>query len=138
MGTNTFFFGYFIYLYFKCYARPSFSSGSSHSTPSPCFYEGAHQTTHSLLPSPPYYYSPTLGHRVSTGPRASPPIDASQIRPSSLLHIQLEPWVPPCVLFGWWFSPWELGGGVSGWLILLFFLGSSLLLHWGPRVQSDT
>jgi hypothetical protein len=22
--------------------------------------------------------------------------------------MQLEPWVRPCVLFGWWFSPWEL------------------------------
>jgi hypothetical protein len=22
----------------------------------------------------------------------------------------------------WWFSPWELWGKVSGWLILLFFL----------------
>ena len=22
--------------------------------------------------------------------------------------MQLEPWVPPCVLFGSWFSPWEL------------------------------
>jgi hypothetical protein len=22
----------------------------------------------------------------------------------------LKPWVPPCVLFGWWFSPWELWG----------------------------
>jgi hypothetical protein len=22
--------------------------------------------------------------------------------------MQLEPWVPPCVIFGWWFSPWEL------------------------------
>jgi hypothetical protein len=21
-----------------------------------------------------------------------------------------EPWVPPCVLFGWWFSPWALWG----------------------------
>ena len=20
----------------------------------------------------------------------------------------LEPWIPPCVLFGWWFNPWEL------------------------------
>ena len=38
-----------------------------------------------------------------------------------LLHIQLEPWVPPCVLFGWWFSLRELWGW-SGWLILLFFL----------------
>jgi hypothetical protein len=26
--------------------------------------------------------------------------------------MKLEPWVPPCVcvLFGWWFSPWELWG----------------------------
>jgi hypothetical protein len=22
--------------------------------------------------------------------------------------MQLEPWVPPCVFFDWWFSPWEL------------------------------
>jgi hypothetical protein len=21
------------------------------------------------------------------------------------LDMQLEPWTPPCVLFGWWFSP---------------------------------
>jgi hypothetical protein len=24
--------------------------------------------------------------------------------------MQLEPWVPPCVFFGWWFSPRELWG----------------------------
>ena len=24
--------------------------------------------------------------------------------------MQLEPWFPPCVLFGWCFSPWELWG----------------------------
>jgi hypothetical protein len=28
--------------------------------------------------------------------------------------MQLESWVPPCILFGWWFSPWELWGY---WLI---------------------
>jgi hypothetical protein len=22
--------------------------------------------------------------------------------------MQLEPWVPPCEPFGWWFTPWEL------------------------------
>jgi len=27
----------------------------------------------------------------------------------------LEPWVPPCVLFGWWFCPWELWISVIGW-----------------------
>jgi hypothetical protein len=41
-----------------------------------------------------------------TEPRASPSIDKPQGH--ALLHMQLEPWVPPCVLFGWWFSPREL------------------------------
>jgi hypothetical protein len=27
-----------------------------------------------------------------------------------LLHMWLELWVPPCVLFGWWFNPWKLWG----------------------------
>jgi hypothetical protein len=48
------------------------------------------------------WHSPILGHRAFTGPRASPPIDEQLGHP--LLHIQLEPWVPPCALFGWWFS----------------------------------
>jgi hypothetical protein len=43
-----------------------------------------------------------------TGIRASPPIDDRLGH--LLLHIQLEPWVPPCVFFDWWFSPWELWG----------------------------
>jgi hypothetical protein len=34
-----------------------------------------------------------------------------------LLHSQLEPSVPPCVFFGWSFSPWELGGGGGVWLV---------------------
>jgi hypothetical protein len=24
--------------------------------------------------------------------------------------MQLEPWVPPCAIFGWWINPWELWG----------------------------
>jgi hypothetical protein len=72
-------------------------------------------------PNPPTFaslswHSPTLGHRAFTGPRTSPPIDVRQVH--SLLHMKLEPWVPTCVLFNWWFSPWELGG--TDWLILLF------------------
>ena len=68
----------------------------------PCF---------SLLTNPPtaaYWpcHFPTLGHRTFTGPRASPLIDDQLGHP--LLHMQLEPWVPPCVFFGWWFSSWEL------------------------------
>ena len=46
--------------------------------------------------------------RPFAGPRASLPIDVQQSYP--LLHMWLEPWVPPYVLFGWWFSPWKLWG----------------------------
>jgi hypothetical protein len=64
-----------------------------------------HPPTHSHLPPT---HSSTVGHQTFTGPRASSPIDARQSHP--LLHRWLEPWVPPCVLFGWRFSPWELWG----------------------------
>ena len=66
----------------------------------------------STLISPPWN-SPTLGHQAFTGPRASPPIDTRQS--NHLLHMQLEPWVPPCTLYDWWFSACELlGGGLIG------------------------
>jgi hypothetical protein len=48
--------------------------------------------------------------------------DARQSHP--LLHMQLEPWVPPCVLYGWWFSRWELGGG-GGWVLVGWYCCSS-------------
>ena len=51
-----------------------------------------HPPTHSHHPA---LASPTLGHWTFTGPRASPPIDVWQGHP--LLHMWLEPWVPPCV-----------------------------------------
>jgi hypothetical protein len=54
------------------------------------------------------WHSPTLGHRAVTRPRTSPLIDVPQGR--AMLHMPLEPWDPPCVPFGWWFSPWELWG----------------------------
>jgi hypothetical protein len=44
--------------------------------------------------------------------RASSLSNAWQGHP--LLHVQLEPWVPPCILFGWWFSPWELWVALVG------------------------
>jgi hypothetical protein len=53
-----------------------------------------------------------MGHKTFPGPRISPPID-DQLG-CSLLHMQLEPWVPPCVFFGWWFSPRELWGVLVG------------------------
>ena len=54
------------------------------------------------------WHSSTLGHQAFTRPRAFPPIDVQQDHP--LLHMQLEPRVPPCVLFCCWFSLWELWG----------------------------
>jgi hypothetical protein len=54
------------------------------------------------------WHSPILGHRTFLGPRASPSIDDRLGHP--LLHMQLEPQVPPCVFFDWWFSPKDLWG----------------------------
>jgi hypothetical protein len=59
-----------------------------------------------LLPGP--SIPPILRHRTFTGPRASLPTDDWLGHP--LLHMQLEPWVPPCVFFGWWVSTRELWG----------------------------
>ena len=62
------------------------------------------KTPFPLLTNPPTptflsWHSPTLGPWAFTGPKTSPPIDIWQGHP--LLHMQLEPWVPPCTLFGW-------------------------------------
>jgi hypothetical protein len=32
--------------------------------------------------------------------------------------MQLEPWVSPCILFGGWFSPWELWGYWLGHIVI--------------------
>ena len=78
-----------------------------------------------------------LAHQAFTGSRASPLIDAWQGHP--LLLMQLKPWVPLCVLFGWRFNPWELGGGCSGWLILLFFHGvANPFSSFSPSLNSST
>jgi hypothetical protein len=107
--------------------------------PSPCFYEVVLPTSRPTLASLPYY-SPILGHRVFTQPRTSSPIDARQGHP--LLHIQLEPRLPPCILLGWRFTPCEL------WLVDIVVIPMglqapsaplvlSLTLHWGPTYQSN-
>jgi hypothetical protein len=75
--------------------------------------------------------SPTLGHWTFTESRASPLIDVPQGHP--LLHMQLQPWVPPCVLFGWWFSPLELWGY---WLVLIVVPPMRLRTPSAPWVLS--
>jgi hypothetical protein len=58
--------------------------------------------------------------------------------------MQLEPWVPPCILFGWWFSPWELWSwGIlidivvlpMGWQILSIPSVLSLIPPLGTRLS---
>jgi hypothetical protein len=84
-----------------------------------------HPPTHPL----PSWYSPTLGHQAFTVPRASSPIDAWRGHP--LLHVWLEPWVPPCVLFGWW----ELWGV---WLVDIVVLSMGFWPPSAPSVLSLT
>jgi hypothetical protein len=110
------FIGYFLYLHFKCYSL--FQSSPQNFLCHPPPLASMRVYPHPPTPDSPPWHFPTLGHWVFTGQRTSPPIDDQQGHP--LLHLWLEPWVPPCVLFGWWHSPWE--SGESGWLILLFFL----------------
>jgi hypothetical protein len=103
---------YFLYLYFKCYPlrKPTIPS-------SLCLL------TNPPTPASLSWHSLTLGHQSFSGPRASPPIEE---RPP-LFHMQLKPGVPPRVLFGWWFSPWELWES-TGWLdSCLKFLKGKLL-----------
>ena len=47
--------------------------------------------------------------------------------------MQLEPWVPPCFLFGWWFSPWELWGY---WLVHIVVPPTGLQMPSAPSVLS--
>jgi hypothetical protein len=63
--------------------------------------------------------------------KASPPTDTWQCYP--LLPMQLEPCVPPCVLFVWWLSPWELWGV---WLVDIVVLPIRLQTPSAPSVLS--
>ena len=95
---------------------PSFPSTHSPSHP-PLLFASTH-SRFTLL-----WYQTTVGHQASTGPRASSPTDARWSHP--LLHIELEPWISPCILFGRWFSPWMLF--VVQWVDLFFLWGCNPL-----------
>jgi len=92
------------------------------------------------LPTPAFWswHSPRLGRTAFTGPRAFPPIDDLLGHP--LLHMQLEPWIPPCVFFDWWFSPRKLWGYLLVHIIVPHIgmqTPSAPWVHWGPCVLSN-
>ena len=99
----------------------------------PCSPASMRVLSHPLTPASLLWHSPTMGHRAFTGPRASPPTDARQGH--SLLYMQLEPWVRPGILFGWWFSPWELQGY---WLVHSVVPPMGLQIPSAPSVFSLT
>jgi hypothetical protein len=78
---------------------------SSLKIPYPLHPPPASQPTHSCILTLAF---PILGHIIFIGPMAFPFIDDQLGHP--LLHMQLEPRVPPCDFFDWWFSPRELWG----------------------------
>ena len=94
-------------------------------TPIPCLLllslwecSSTHSPTPVFLP----WHSPTLGHQTPSGSRASPPIDVQQGH--CLSHMRPEPWVSPCISFGWWSSP---GSSSEAWLVDTFALPTGLL-----------
>jgi len=89
-----------------------------------------HPLTHFYLPdlALPYIGLLTL-HRT----KGFPSIETRQGHP--LLQMQLESWVSPCVLIGWWFSPGELCGV---WFVDIVVLPIGFPKHSAPSVLSLT
>ena len=103
---GTFFIGYFLYLHFNCYPLSRFPLQKPSITSFFPLFLWRCSSTQLSTPNSMSWYSSTLGHGTFPGPRASPSTHVQ--KGHSLLQMWLEPWVPPCVLFGWWFSSWEL------------------------------
>ena len=101
--------GYFLYLHFKCYTLsrtlhrkvPISSPENPYTIPSTPASMRVFPT-HPRIPASCPDITLHWGIELSL---ASPPIDVQQGHP--LLHMRLEPWVAPYVLFGWWFNPWS-------------------------------
>jgi len=121
---SCFLIGYYFFYISNVIPFHSFLSESLLSHPfSPFFYEGLPATN----PYPAACTDIPLQWRGTlTGPRASP-LGAQQ--GYSPLHMQLEPWICPCLHFGWLFSPREL------WLVGIFVL-KGLQVPSAPLVLS--
>jgi hypothetical protein len=100
------FIGYSLYLHFKCYPFSWFPLWKPPIwTPLHLLLWGCFPTHHPILASPVWCFT-TLEHLAFKGTKASPFTDVQQ--GPALVRIWLEPWTYPCVLFGWWFRPWEI------------------------------
>jgi hypothetical protein len=117
-GFLKFFIDYSIYLHFKCYPLPGFSSANPLSSPSlPCFYEQVPPSTH---PLPPHHSSISLHWGIESLQDQGPPLP---LMPDKAIL---------CYICSWSYGSlhvYSLAGGLvpgssreSGWLILLFFL----------------
>jgi len=91
-----------MYLHFKCY--PLFQFLLSH-PPFPCFYEDAPPHTH-----PPLLQHPGTPLHWGKGPSKDRGLLLLMSNNDILCYICGWSWVPPCILFGWWFGLWKLWG----------------------------
>ena len=106
-STIFFFIGHFIYLHVKYYAPSPFPVWKLDIPPlAPAFM---------MTPLPPIHLLPPHAPRIllcwDTEPsqyQGTPLL--LMPHKAILLYIKLEPFVLPCVLFIWWFDPWELCG----------------------------
>jgi hypothetical protein len=111
---------------------PPFPPETLYPIPPPLLLWGCPPNHPPILVSLPSH-SNTLGHQTFTGPKSSSPVDAQRGHP--LLHMHMKSCVPPCVLCGWWFSPWVF------WQVRLVdfvFLPMGLQTPSAPRVLSLT
>ena len=127
---SCFLIGYFIYLHFK-YHPLSWFPLQKRPVPIPLLLRWC-SSTHPSTPASLLWHSPSLGHWDFTRPKASSLTDARQGHP--LLHMRVEPWVPPRILFSSLFSSWELWGI---WLVDIVFIPMGLQTLSAPLLESN-
>ena len=127
----------FFYFYFKCYSHSRFPR---HKPTIPSSF----LTSLRVFSSPsspsclPPQHSPTLRVQHWQDQGLPLPLVAQQVY--SLLPMQLQPWVSPCIVFKLWCSPWELW--FLPWLFIwrskpLKFFQSFISSNGGPSFAAS-